>query len=253
MIGNRSNANINQMVEQCGVAGNRKYSKALSFIEDGFTACARNAIDLTGAAEKLSAEKYYAPCLSMSVLALEEMGKMFFIDGLLFAKSEGTKAEYFGKSLKSHNVKLAAVPMIPVLATMVARSDPRFDKLEIFRRALAMGHENWEQAGQEVLILAGHENFEFLDRWKQSGFYVSLINGNKFQSPRDGVDPNIAECVRKFAQLSAANLEFAFSGGNLKRYMEQARAIRSKLSEQDHHLLEENAEEMIGWLFGDQD
>jgi AbiV family abortive infection protein len=240
-------------LEQCGVGGNRKYSKALSFIEDGFKACSRNAIDLTGAAETLSAERYYAPCLSMSVLALEEMGKMFFIDGLLFAKSDGTKAEYFGKSLKSHNVKLAAVPMISSLATIVARSDPRFNNLEIFRRALAMGHENWKQAGQEVLDLAGQENFEFLDRWKQSGFYVSLINGNKFQSPRDGVDPNLAECVRKFAQLSAANLEFAFSDGNLKRYMEQARAIRSKLSERDHQILEENTEEMIGWLFGFED
>lgn len=231
------------------MAGDRKYSKSLSFIEEGFAACSRNAIDLTRAAEKLSAEKYYAPCLSMSVLALEEMGKMFFIDGLLFAKSEGTKAEYFGKSLRSHNVKLAAVPMIPVLATMVARSDPRFNELEIFRRALAMGHKNWEQAGQEVLDLAGQDNFEFLDRWKQSGFYVSLVNGNKFQSPRDGVDPNLAECVRKFAQLSAANLEFALGGGNLQRYIEQAKTIRSTLSERDHHFLEENAEEMIGWLF----
>lgn len=253
MIGKQSNAIINQILEQCGVAGNRKYSKALSFIEDGFTACSRNAIDLTGAAEKLSAEKYYAPSLSMSVLALEEMGKMFIIDNLLFAKSEGTKAEYFRKSLKSHNAKLAEVPMIAVLTTMVAQCDPRFNKPEIFRKALLIGLENWQQAGQEVLNLAGQENFEFLDGWKQSGFYVSLINGNKFQSPRDGVDPNLAECVRKFAQLSAANLEFAFSGGNLKRYMEQARAIRAKLSERDHQFLEENAEEMIGWLFGDQD
>jgi hypothetical protein len=143
--------------------------------------------------------------------------------------------------------------MISTIATMVARSDPRFNELEIFRRALAMGHENWEQAGQEVLDLAGQANFEFLDRWKQSGFYVSLINGNKFQSPREGVDPKLAECVRKFAQLSAANLEFALSDGNLKRYMGQARAIRWKLSERDHQILEEHAEVMIGWLFGFED
>lgn len=231
------------------MAGNRKYSKSLSFIEDGFAACSRNAIDLVGAAEKLSAENYHAPCLSMSVLALEEMGKMFFIDGLLFAKSEGAKAEYFGKSLKSHNVKLAAVPMISALSVMVARSDPRFDKQEMFRRALAIGHENWKRAGQEVLDRAGQENFEFLDRWKQSGFYVSLINGNKFQSPRDGVDPGLSECVRTFAHMSATNLEFSFSDGNLKRYIEQARSIRSKLSDSDHQSLEDDAEQMIGWLF----
>lgn len=231
----------------------RKYSKSLSFIEDGFAACSRNASDLVGAAEKLSIEKYHAQSLSMSVLALEEMGKMYFIDGLLFAKSEGQKSEYFAKSLKSHNVKLYAVPMISALSVMVARSDPRFEKDELFRKALAIGHENWKRAGQEVLDLAGQENFEFLDRWKQSGFYVSLVGGNKFQCPRDGIDPDLSECVRKFAQMSAANLEFAFADGNLKRYMAQARSIRSKLSEKDHHLLEENIEQMIEWLFGSQD
>lgn len=232
---------------------NRKYNKSLYFIEDGFLACSKNALDLVGAAEKLSTENYHAQCLSLSVLALEEMGKMYFIDGLLFAKSDGMKSGYFSKSLRSHNVKLSAVPMISALSVMVARSDPRFDKLEIFRKALAIGHENWKLAGQEVLDLAGHENFEFLDRWKQSGFYVSLLNGNKFQSPRDGVDPALSECVRKFAQMSASNLEFAFSDGNLQRYMEQAKSIRSKLSEKDHQLLEENAEEMIEYLFGSED
>ena len=231
------------------MTGNRKYSKSLSVIENGFAACLRNAIDLVGAAEKLSAENYHAPCLSMSVLALEEMGKMFFIDGLLLAKSEGAKVEDFGKSLKDHNLKLSAVPMISNLSMIVARSDPRFDKLEIFRRALAISHENWKRAGQEVLDLAGQENFEFLGRWKQSGFYVSLINGNKFQSPRDGVDPGLSDCVRTFADISAKNLEFSLGDGNLKRYIEQARSIRSEFSDSDHQFFEDNAEQMIGLLF----
>lgn len=231
------------------MAEKRKYSQSLSFIEDGFAACSRNAIDLVGAAAKLSVENYFAPCLSMSVLALEEMGKMWHLDGLLFAKADGAKAKYFGKSLKSHNVKLEAVPMISALSVMVAGSDPRFNKQEIFRRALMIGNENWKQAGQEVLDLAGQENFEFLDRWKQSGFYVTLINGSKFQSPREGIDPIIAESVRKFANISATNLEFSLRDGNLKRYIEQARSIRSKLSDIDHQSLEDNAEKMISFLF----
>jgi AbiV family abortive infection protein len=231
------------------MSSKRKYSQSLSFIEDGFIACYQNSIDLVGAAERLFEADYHAPGLSISVLALKEMGKICYIDGILFAKSEDFKTKNFGKSLKSHNHKLAAVPMIGSVAVMVARSDPRFDEIEIFRRSLAIGHQNWRRAGKELLELSGQNDFEFLDHWKQSGFYTRLTNGSNFQSPRDVVDRNISECVRNFARISSENIDFALSGGNIQRYIEQAQLIRSKLSEADHQLLEDSAEEMIEWMF----
>lgn len=229
--------------------GNRKYSKSLTFIEDALVASSRNAIDLVGAAEKLSVENYHAPCLSMSILALEEMGRAFLINDLLFAKSTTPKLDHFEKSLKNHNIKLQAVPMVSALWLQVAEFDLRYAAQDRFRRALKIGYENWKLAGQEVLDLAGEQNFAFLDKWKQSGFYVSLINGNKFQSPRDGVDPAISERVRRFSNLSAKNLDSAFSDGNLKRHIDKAKIIRSKFSDSDHQLFETEAEQMIGRLF----
>lgn len=227
----------------------RRYGRSLTFIEDGFEKCLCNVSDLVQAAESLLAAGSHAPALSLSVLALEEMGKMYFIDGLLFSRPDDHKVDYFNKSQKKHNIKLSAIPMISLLSTMIARCDPRFHTEDIFRTAIMIGHENWKKAGEEVLSLSGCSDFEFLDNWKQRGFYVGVIGGNKFQCPRDGVDKSLAEAVHRFAKMSASNLDFSLSGGNLKRYMEQARSIRSKLSENDHETLASYAGELVRQLF----
>ena len=55
----------------------RKYRNDLGFIEQGFRACWQNTQDLTNAAKHLLDNGLHAPALSLSVLALEEIGKRF--------------------------------------------------------------------------------------------------------------------------------------------------------------------------------
>ncbi len=229
----------------------RKYGRGLAFVEAGFTACWLNADDLIRSADILLNGGFHAPALSLSVLALEEMGKLSLIDGLLYARSDDHKSEYFQKGLRSHNIKLAAVTMISSLGVQVASTDPRF-KNEIFKTALRIGHENWKSARQRILDISGESDIQFLDGWKQNGFYVSLVNGNLLQPPRSVIDRSVVDVVYQFAEMSKKNLDFALGNGNLQRHIERARSIRSKLTEHAHVMLEETAEALCIELFADQ-
>ena len=239
--------------EDLTMSNNRKYGKGLAFVEAGFTACWCNADDLIRSADILLNGGFHAPALSLSVLALEEMGKLFLIDGLLYAKSDDHKSEYFQKGLRSHNIKLAAVTMISSLGVLVASSDPRFKKEDTFKIALRIGHENWKSARQKILDISGESDFQFLDAWKQNGFYVSLVNGNTLQQPKSAIDRSVVDAVYQFAEMSKKNLDFSLGNGNLQRHIERARLIRSKLTENAHIKLEEAAEALCIQLFADQD
>ena len=52
----------------------RKYRNTLEFVESGFRACWENALDLNAASQKLHDGGFHATGLSLSVLALEELG-----------------------------------------------------------------------------------------------------------------------------------------------------------------------------------
>ena len=231
------------------VSNNRKYGRGLQFVEEGFAECWSNADTLIHASELLLTGGFHAPSLSLSVLALEEMGKLFLIDGLLFAKQDDQKSEVFQKGQRSHNIKLAAIPMISAVTVHVASADPRFKFEREFKIALSIAHETWKASAQSVLNMAGEADFQFLDGWKQKGFYVSLVNGNSFRSPESVIDRSAAQSVFAFAKLSKGNLNFALSDGNLRRYIDRAWTIRSKLSESDHATLEEAATVICDQLF----
>jgi len=79
-----------------------KYRNKLEFVESAFEACWKNTNDLIAAAKLLLDKGLHGIALSTAVLALEELGKLFCIDGLLFARSDYYKAEAYAKSLKSH-------------------------------------------------------------------------------------------------------------------------------------------------------
>ena len=92
----------------------RRYRNNLDFVEAGLCACWRNANELVAASKNLIDRGQHAPALSLSVLALEELGKMCAIDGLVFARSNDDKAQRFDKSLRGHDVKLAALQLLPL-------------------------------------------------------------------------------------------------------------------------------------------
>lgn len=229
----------------------RNYRNNLDFIEAGFRACWHNAQDLVKGAKVLMDSSLHALALSTSVLALEELGKLFCIDGLLFARTDDHKAEAFAKSLKSHSMKLSALELFPLLLGHVASVDPR-RKEPRFGQAILISISDLKERGNRVLSFLEGGSFHGLDQWKQSGFY-SHPRGNAFVTPTEAVEPKVAEAVYALAWRASSTLDFLLKDGNLERYIASARALRSKLSEDDHRSMEAIAERVFADLFSNED
>jgi AbiV family abortive infection protein len=228
----------------------RNYRANLAFVESAFEACWRNAQDLVSGAKLLLDNERHAQALSLSVLALEELGKLFCIDGLLFARTDDHKAEAFAKSLKSHSVKLDALVLFPLLLGNLASVDPRYRTEARFAQALAISITDLKNRGNVVFSMLVNASFRSLDRWKQTGFYAQPT-GNTFIAPASAVTPEVANSVYELAWRAETTLDFVLKGGNLKRYINSARAARAKLTEADHQKLEEMGEAMFVALFGE--
>jgi hypothetical protein len=121
---------------------------------------------------------------------------------------------------------------------------------QAYAQVLAFSLYQWTQDRDTVLLAIKGEGFSDLNAWKQHGFYVS-VDGNAFMTPREAVDPNLAEAVHQFAWRTITTLDFVLTDGNLERYIEIARSIRSKLAEADHQTIEEVGQHSVEILFGD--
>ncbi len=230
----------------------RRYRNTMDFVEGGFLACWHNANDLVAASKNLLDQGLHAPGLSLAVLALEEIGKLCAIDGLLFARSDDHKSRTFGKSQRDHDTKLAALPLLPLLISSLSRVDPRCKNEEAYALASAITLNQLKTDGDAVLQLIQKADFSGLNKWKQQGFYVG-VDQNAFVTPRAAVDPKIAKAVHHFAWRAITTLDFVLKQGNLERYVEQARSIRAKLAESDHHAFEQVGQQLAEVLWGSEE
>lgn len=230
----------------------RRYRNSLDFVEAGLSACLRNANDLVVASKSLIDQGLHAPGLSLAVLALEELGKMCAIDGLLFARSEDHKAERYGKSQRDHDIKLAALQLLPSFISNLSLVDPRRTTEAAYSQALAIGLHQLQADQKALLQLLQEDRFAGLNRWKQRGFYVG-IERNAFVSPWEAVDKKQADTVHHFAWRAVTNFDLVLGHGNLQRYVEQARSIRAKLAEDDHTSFEQIGQRIADILFGEED
>jgi len=228
----------------------RRYCNQLEFVESGFRACWRNAQDLVSSSKLLIDSGFHAPALSLDVLALEELGKLMAIDGLLYARHDDYKASAFRKSVKNHAAKLSNLEVFPLLLLAISLADPRHGKDERFDVALEIGGQNLKEAGNAVIAELGGESFLGLDELKQQGFYVSArqVNG-RLLAPFETVRLPLANAVHHFAWLATSTLDFLFKGGNLERYIENGRSVRDALTEEGHQELERRGKEEFAKLF----
>jgi len=236
------------MNNQGQTATKPKYRNKLEFVESAFEACWKNTNDLIAAAKLLLDKGLHGIALSTAVLALEELGKLFYIDGLLFARSDDYKAEAYLKSLKSHSVKLSALTSLPLLLGNIARVDPRYGSDHRFAQAIAISMTDLKSRGNTVFSLLPNASFQDLDALKQGGFYAQPYD-NTFKAPNVVVDREVSQAVYSLAWRAVTTLDFLFKGGNLERYMESARAIRARLTEQQRTEVEEKAKKLYETLF----
>ncbi len=228
----------------------RRNGNTLDFVAAGFQACWRNANDLVAASNLLIAKELHAPALSLAVLALEEIRKLCAIDGLLFARSDDSKSQVFAKSQRDHNIKLAALPALPILISNLGHIDPRRRQNEKrYAAALAISLSQLKGDGNAMFRLTGKEDFSDLNKHKQQGFYVA-VDGGAFAAPRDAVNSTFSQAVYHFAWRAVSTLDFVLKDGNLERYIEKARSLRAKLSKNDHQAFEQAAQGLQDILFG---
>lgn len=226
----------------------RNYRSSLAFVEEAFSACWANSQDLVKASKLLLDTDHEAQSLSLSVLALEELGKLFCVDGLLFARADDEKAKTFAKALKSHAVKLRAFELFPLLLMNIARTDPRYGTEERFNQAIAIAARDLKARGNAVFELLPGARLDSLDEWKQLGFYAQPSQGT-FRTPREAIDSKLANAVYLLAWRASTSLDFLLKAGNLERYIAVAASVRTRMSEADHQRLTEFAEGMFKDLF----
>lgn len=226
----------------------RKYRNKLEFVEDAFKACWKNTNDLITAAKLLLDKGLHGIALSTSVLALEELGKLFCIDGLLFARSDDHKAKTYAKSLKSHSTKLSSLSLLPFLLGNIAKVDPRHGSDAQFAQAMVISLTDLKNRGNKIFDLLPNASFQDLDALKQQGFYAQPYD-NIFKSPNDAVDNETSKAVYELAWRAVTSLDFLFKGGNLKRYIKSARSLRAKMTEEQHFEIENMATDLYEALF----
>jgi AbiV family abortive infection protein len=229
----------------------RKYRNKLEFIEYAFKACWKNADDLVKSAKLLLDHGFHGQALSISVLALEELGKLFCIDGLLFARSDDYKAEAYTKSLRNHSTKLSSLTLLPILLSNIAKIDPRYDSEDQFRQAIVFSIMELKERGNTVFDLLPNTCFQDLDTLKQQGFYAQPYN-NVFKAPNSAVNKDASEAVYFMAWRATTTLDFLLKDGNLNSYIESARSIRTRMTEEQHTEIENLANNVFDSLFSSE-
>ena len=233
--------NINAMAgkEQPEGRGNerRHYRSSLDFVESGFRACWQNAQDLVAASKTLLDTDLHALALSLAVLALEELAKLSAIDVLLFARPEDEKELLFRKALKSHSAKLAMFEAFPFFIISLSVSDSRHRKDTAFDNAVPIMIQLMRDDRDAVQAYLKKPGYTGLDTKKQMGFYVNQMDGDMVP-PRKAIDAKFAKAVHQLAWRATTSVDFLLKGGNLERYIDSARKVRSQLSERDHQELE---------------
>ncbi len=87
----------------------QSYTSSMKILEAGFVACWNNIRDLVASAKLLKENGKHAPALSLTVLALEEIGKLIALDGLLLSTQGDEKSKLHKKVLRSHTDKLLSL------------------------------------------------------------------------------------------------------------------------------------------------
>jgi AbiV family abortive infection protein len=211
----------------------------------GFEACWLNARELIEAAKEMKAKNRSGLSLSLAVLAMEEVGKMHLIDGLIFAKSGDDRHEQFRTGHLKHKEKLLRLEVFPLMLMNLAMLDPRYQKEEAYNTTLATAVLLLKEQKEHLKGWLGPScHFRELDLWKQRGFYVHF-DGKRFERPIEAIDENFSEAIVGFADRMIDTLTFILKG-NIDRYKNQIRVMRETITDEERSEIRAKLNEMWG-------
>lgn len=222
-----------------------KYIRPLHFIESGFINIKATVNDLVKSSNLLLKKGAYAHALSLSVIALEECGKIFILDSLLFARDKNQN--FYKKSSISHKDKLDAFQFSITLLNLISKMDTRYLNEKTnhkFSLAVTIGLKNLHDKYKEIRDNLPDEDFRVLDIYKQKGFY-SHESDNNYTTPFESVDKDLSVQINQLANLFLKNMKFIMNEQAVNDYITFAKRIRGNLSEDEWVKINRNANRMV--------
>jgi len=226
----------------------RKYSHKIEFLRSGFESIRLTIEELVSSSNYLLKKKQYGQSLSLAIIAFEESGKMFLLDGLLFTNQAHERSKRFGKNTSSHTTKLVAGQFLTALLKIISEHDDRYKKEESFRSAVTIGLANQQEQYVKLRSLLPAEDIRTLDKLKQQGFYSDFRN-NKFTSTSSNSDAELTKEMNKLVNLFSQNIRFHMNDNALTNYLDFSSSIREKMTDEDHEQVSALAGEKVEALF----
>ena len=227
------------------------YSHDTDTILDLFTKAYESAHSNYEAASALSKIKQYSQSTSLAILALEEVGKMILVDGLLFAREGDERYKHHKKGHLSHKMKLDALEIYPLFLGYLSYADPRQHEKK-YKQMMVIVITDLKEKRQKIADLFGDDFLLMdLDILKQQGFYSHTSNG-KTKSNREGVSPEIAKSILDLTWRVTDTLKFVL-GPNLVHYRNQFRDYREKIDDITLRKFRNNAKQIAETIFGKDD
>ncbi len=220
--------------------------KETEYIYSGFEASYRTAIK-NGESAKGLLEKLGNPQLAVStaILSLEEVGKMFLIDGLLFSREGDSRYKNFKDGFRSHKMKLDAVECFPLFVYYIAQLDPRLKTTPAFSQTIAVILTRMKGLRNRLNeVFDPSFTLRDLDIVKQKGFYAHESSGNDFKATDELISEEQAKAVVEFAYNSIDLLRFLLKD-NLERYRKRISELRANVNEKLLHYIRTEATKIV--------
>lgn len=224
------------------------YENPVEFIADGVEACWSNAVDLVESAKQMKELGRNGLAVSLCFLALEEIGKLFMVDGLLFAKPGDERTGLYEKGFRSHAFKLRFLDLFPLMLEYLWTFDPRYLGEKRFRVTLAVLVNQYKRDRMALAPWLGTAcDLVELNRWKQKGFYVHVDETNLLVRPAE-IDEKLAAALLQLAVriVDAVNCVMK---DNIGRHRERIRGLRQKLTDAEQAEIRKHAQRIVETLF----
>jgi AbiV family abortive infection protein len=220
-----------------------KYTHSLKFLKNGYLAIRDTVSQLVDSSTVLLESGAHSQAASLSVIALEECGKIFLLDSLLFSKPDDEYVKSFKKGSVSHRDKLMAVQFFIVFLKSLSEHDKRYSD-ERFKKAIQIGILNLHQNYKVLRDSLPRADIYELDRMKQEGFYTKL-EGQDFSPTTETLSFQVAEKINKLACAMNANMGFIMTPQSVSSYVKAAENLRGEVSVEEWDKVRDIVDETV--------
>ena len=224
-----------------------KYSHGTEMILDAFFKAFESALSNYEAASVLTEQKYISQASSLSILSLEEVGKMMLLDGLLFAKTGDERYKQYKHGHLSHRMKLDGMELYPLFLRYLNTIDPRRNENR-YKQTLLIIFEDLKAKRQDLADLLG-DGFVFsdLDKYKQQGFYSHEAEGI-LKANNEAIDPKVANALLVLTWRVTDTLKFVL-GQSLEYYKSFVHESRKRIDEVRLKVIRSEATKIVESIF----